>query len=361
MICGLLGPSRAFRGVSSTVALGRGGCAGLSRALSPRATSLSFTDTLQADRTRHSSLRRQHLPANFNSLNGSGRIRSRATFLQSSPSSSFNTATQQNGNSLSVEPSFTWPQLVELFRRPTKSHESFIPSDHPNLALFRRSVAAQQRYEKHKAYLDENWLSAYDYLVFSKFGASYGIERVLVNRGGSDRDAVVNQIGDVGCTNQPGKNSIPPEGYIYRASPSLGEASKYTIDNRMAYLKLVLNDFPYDVEDGIEHWCLWKIGGSSITEGILREELTWAMGELQCIRADGNSGSGCIVREGERTILGGMDRGSGSDVQRKPAAPISDALYWVNPPHLQSMPEIHHAHILVVRSGESPMHRPPPV
>jgi hypothetical protein len=48
---------------------------------------------------------------------------------------------------------------------------------------------------------------------------------------------------------------------------------------------LVPNDFPYDVDEGIEHWCLWKIGGASSTESISMGELAWAIRELRSSRA----------------------------------------------------------------------------
>ena len=155
-------------------------------------------------------------------------------------------------------------------------------------------------------------------MVIDKFGTKFGFEKVLCD-----------------------------ETARFRASPSLAEASKHTIDNQMTYLRLVLNDYPYDIAEGIEHWCLWKIGGKSKTEGILRKELSWAANELQSLHADKNSGSSCVVDKD------GVSSFYELDSSETAPSSVSDMLYWVNPPHLQSMPEIQHAHMLVIRDDQT--------
>jgi hypothetical protein len=172
--------------------------------------------------------------------------------------------------------------------------------------------------------------------------------------GGGDRD-IIDQNED--------ESTILANHHMYRSSTSLSQASKYATERQITYLSLVLNEFPYDVEEGIEHWCLWKIGGSSITEGIVHDELVWALRELQYLRPDESSGSWCIYHQGG---VNAADVGSsGTSLLDKSNVtyahqigrttrpiPIVDTFYWVNPPHLQSMPEIHHAHILVLRTDE---------
>jgi len=296
-----------------------------------------------------------------------GRIESSTTSLRASPSNPV-TTTHASSSSKSceketIEP-FTWPQLINLFRC---SNNNYIPSDHPKLALFRRSASVQESYEDHKKYLDAFWRSAYDYLVVSKFGAGFGFEKVIssyADESSENRSGISNLIED-DCDDDlnSDQNCIPPNsGRIYQARPSLTQASKYTIENEVTYLSLVPNDFPYDVAEGIEHWCLWKIGGCSSTEGILREELSWALKELKnnsnlnLQRVDGNynTGSGCIIKRKEQTISNVVSDSQMplNDLVQLPNL-ILDTLYWVNPPHLQSMPEIHHAHILVLKN-ESP-------
>jgi len=73
---------------------------------------------------------------------------------------------------------------------------------------------------------------------------------------------------------------------------------------------LVPNDFPYYFAEGVEHWVLWKWGG----EGVIQpSEVNQAIHET--FSYDSND---------SRRIL-----------------------YWENPPHLKSLPEIDHVHILV--------------
>ena len=273
-----------------------------------------------------------------------GRIKSRTFLRESSP---FTTATHTGASNTNDYP-FTWPQLKKLFQDPDtpKNQDDYhIPSDHPNLPLYRRSIAAQALYEQHKNYLDDNWRSPYDFLVVSKLGERFGFEKVLVNTIDSE-NTNTNRIGD-NCKQNNNNKCSTPDGYVYQARPSLTQASKYTIENGITYLRLVLNDFPYDVDEGIEHWCLWKIGGTCSTEGITREELTWALKELPLLKADGKSGSGCIITEGQEPAVSFRDTSESSTIPRIDLD--TRTFYWVNPPHLQSMPEIHHAHILALR------------
>lgn len=265
-----------------------------------------------------------------------------------------------------VHQPFTWPRLVELFRktaRDTQDNENYISSKHPNLAGFRRSATAQKSYEQHKQYLEKYWRTPYDYMVIRKFGEDFGFSKVVVSRDDSlnDDSHSCEYNGDV-IIDQPDNKST-----MYQANTSLSQASKYAIEHQITYLSLVLNEFPYDVEHEIEHWCLWKIGGSSISEGIVNEELVWAVRELECLRPDESSGSWCIYHRGgidaaaaatptssRMSLLDGSNISYARQRGNMPRPiPIADSFYWVNPPHLQSMPEIHHAHILVLRSENS--------
>jgi hypothetical protein len=84
----------------------------------------------------------------------------------------------------------------------------------------------------------------------------------------------------------------------WQAVPSLQEST----ETRQV---LVLNDFPYFTEDGIVHHILWKLKGS-----ILPVE----------------------IEEAKKNIQSQMN--------------AVDSLHWINPPHLQSLPDIEHVHIL---------------
>jgi hypothetical protein len=250
---------------------------------------------------------------------------------------------------------FSWSDIIALFRdsddsTSTTTFHNYISSDHPKLALFRRSPAAATLYEDHKQYIDDNWKSGYDYLVYSKFGKEFGFEKELIHVT-KDDPTVATQEG-IECNSNYVRNKlleISPEGYRYQCNPSLSQASDFNIKNGITFLKLVPNDFPYDVEEGIQHWCLWKIGGSCRTEGILMEEIQWALQELNSYDGNSCSSSGLIKQQNElsESAVSNIDKFS--------------TFFWVNPPHLQSMPEIHHAHILCKPNKMGSFASAPPV
>ena len=107
-------------------------------------------------------------------------------------------------------------------------------------------------------------------------------------------------------------------------------------------------------------------------------ELSWAMDELKT-SCNNSVGSSCIIHNNQniyptkithtstmvddvsdktkQSMIIGIS-GKENEYPKKssqPPPPVNnttflDMLYWINPPHLQSMPEIHHAHFLVLRS-----------
>lgn len=105
------------------------------------------------------------------------------------------------------------------------------------------------------------------------------------------------------CTKFPNvfERKMDPESKLYSAHPPLAEAAA-AVD--IPPKVLVPNNFPYYTADGIEHWVLWKLG-----EVCSDEDIEEAKGTLS-------------ERFGD------------------------DMIHWVNPPHLKSLPEIDHVHIL---------------
>lgn len=71
-------------------------------------------------------------------------------------------------------------------------------------------------------------------------------------------------------------------------------------------VSLLPNEFPYFTEEPIQHWVLWKLG-----QDCSEEDVNWAKDQLQ-------------ARIG----------------------PVRDFIHWTNPPHLKSVPDIDHVHIL---------------
>jgi Protein of unknown function (DUF3605) len=80
-------------------------------------------------------------------------------------------------------------------------------------------------------------------------------------------------------------------------------------DVKTVHKRLVLNDFPYYMMDDIDHYVLWKIGG------------------VPCNKDD--------IQEAQHQL-----RQQGYEER---------ILHWTNPPHLKSIPEIDHVHILARR------------
>jgi Protein of unknown function (DUF3605) len=101
-------------------------------------------------------------------------------------------------------------------------------------------------------------------------------------------------------------------------------------NNPAAKFSLVRNVFPYHMEKGIEHYVLWKLGGPP-GAGISKEEIEASVSGLR-----------------KRTPATFIDnKGRNSHVR--------DVLYWVNPPSLQSLPNIRHAHVLCLTT--TPKHK----
>eukprot|EP01082_Thalassiosira_pseudonana_P002359 g1815.t1 g1815 contig11:119289-120533(-) len=302
-------------------------------------------------------------------------LREEASLSSSSTSSSTSNAQTTTPTPNDIEEPFTWQQLIHLFRLPRQTdnniyNDNYIPSSHPNLALFRRSTAVQTTYLKHQRYLKECWRSPYDYLCVQKFGAEFGFERVMVKK--NDGGGGVGNDGSAFTEDESAQNNnnnlssskgtickqelltTPTKGYRYQSCPSLTQASARTIQHKTKYLRLIPNDYPYDLHDGIEHWCLWKIGGAFEGEGILKFELDWALRELHSFGVEDvvNGSSRIIVDCNDNENNEAAESSNGDVVQCNEDHPILDTFYWTNPPHLQSMPEIHHAHILVLRWEE---------
>ena len=92
-------------------------------------------------------------------------------------------------------------------------------------------------------------------------------------------------------------------------------------DEKIVRTRLALNDFPYYFPDHIQHWIYWKL-----YDNITQEDIDQAKQDL------------C-----QKMIIKGDD----GDI-------VPETLHWINPPHLKSLPDIDHVHILVnTRAGTS--------
>lgn len=166
-----------------------------------------------------------------------------------------------------------WAELVDII---------LVQKD---LAKMSRSVEQQRDYEVYKRDLLLEWSSVTDCVLCQKFAT------VFTQR----FDAATHR---------------------YRANPPLRDIAS-------VHTALVKNDFPYFMVPGIEHWVLWKLGGSTLC--CTDADIQTAKAELrQKITSNTNS--------------------TNEDGTNEDTIPM---LCWVNPPHLTSLPEIDHVHILV--------------
>jgi hypothetical protein len=162
-----------------------------------------------------------------------------------------------------------WDELVDIL---------LVQKD---IAKMSRSVEQQRDYEIYKRDLLREWSSVIDHVLCEKFPEVF-------------------------------EKRFDTTTKLYAAYPSLEE---FAVSGCPVHTALVQNDFPYYTADGVEHWVLWKLGGSCSDQDI---------GEAKLQLRD---------RFGD------------------------DMLHWINPPHLKSLPEIDHVHILgkVALRGTAPV------
>jgi Protein of unknown function (DUF3605) len=149
----------------------------------------------------------------------------------------------------------TWDELQQIISQQQQQQ---------HISKLSRSVAQQREYEIFRHHMKQQYTSSLDFLLISKFGI--GVQSA--------------------------------QQFPYRAAQSLAEMKE-------PMTRLVPNDFPYYVQDGIHHYIFWKT-----KEPITEEEIS-----------------------------------SVKDTLRKDYGAI-DILHWINPPALQSLPEIDHVHFL---------------
>ena len=170
---------------------------------------------------------------------------------------------------------FTWDELQEIV------------VDTQDLSLLCRSIPQQYEYEVYKIYLQQNWQSTYDHILCSKLGVPSA--------------EVLDDDDDVSSTRQKQRQQRR------RAIP-LDE-----LPADFPQRSLSPNDFPYYVEEPIQHWVLWILG-----RPCQDADVEWAKDQL-------------------RAKLG----------------PVQEFIHWINPPPLQSIPDIAHVPILCLPAKRS--------
>lgn len=92
-------------------------------------------------------------------------------------------------------------------------------------------------------------------------------------------------------------------------------------------VRLVKNDFPYYTAKGVEHWVLWKLG--------------MGQGSISGSIGGGGQRAPCEIKPDDIFT-------AEADLKIR-LGDVTDCLHWINPPHLKTVPELDHVHILCLR------------
>lgn len=164
--------------------------------------------------------------------------------------------------------------------------QNFVAVHHKKTSITKSSTISKEN----------GYLSVHDYILHTKFN----YEAI---------PGLTDKKSDVNTTESMNASCSEPD-TLPTFSPSWKWKSQVPKDKSAVPSKILTqNDFPYDFEDGIEHWCVWKLGSD-----LAEDDISWGMEELR-----------------KRGIY-------------------KDVLYWVNSINLKSLPNIDHAHIVCLRS-----------
>lgn len=185
---------------------------------------------------------------------------------------------------------YTWDQLKHIIMTEK------------DLALLRRSKEQQVEYEEFRSQLRQNWKSVLDYILCTKF--HWDQERCCHPN--------ITQNNNISST-------TTNKGGLWQAiPPSSNDISK------APQMVLYLNDFPYFMDHNIDHWILWK--------------LDWNADHPNNNNHDASSKTTITNDEIEEAKLNLCQQNTN----------VIETLHWINPPHLKSLPEIDHVHILTL-------------
>lgn len=188
-----------------------------------------------------------------------------------------------------------------------------------DLSKLARSEEQQNTYLKCRADIKNEWESIYDYLLCTKFEFGWDwADAPLDSSSGGDKN------------NLRQRHSTPTfQEYLNDHQQHVKEG-KCNIQ-----LKLCINDFPYYLAPGIEHFVLWKLGGDVTPDEIAKAKLD--------ILKDSQLWATMHDRASDRTYEHNLEQRIVND--------HAVFLHWINPPHLKSLPGIDHVHI-IFHSGQ---------
>ncbi|OEU20865.1 hypothetical protein FRACYDRAFT_234497 [Fragilariopsis cylindrus CCMP1102] len=192
----------------------------------------------------------------------------------------------------------SWKELVQIIN---------IEKDIDKLS---RSQLDQYNYEVFRYYMKKQYLSTVDYLLISKF--NFSSIPVRINKTDDDDGEGVGPEEEENTTDNHDDDSSSSSSSNNENNFKLRAGSTATDSS----ILLVPNDFPYYVEDNVVHYVLWKYNNSNANNNIPTSITEKEINDAQRI------------------------------LERNPAINATEILYWSNPPHLKSIPEIDHVHFL---------------
>ena len=208
-------------------------------------------------------------------------------------------------------------------------------------SLLSRSQQVQSNYMGYVKDMKEEWVSMNDCILYTKFGD------IVIN---NDNDDNENDNLFTKIKNNNGKYTIHPSFEEFKKYPKKN-GNNEDGDNIVIYKRLLLNDYPYFVESNVQHWCLWKLSSgcntttnttttSSSSSRVTEEDIKKAIEELKLM---------AIQEDNERKDTGTINTSNSSSNRHGRLGKVIDTISWINPKHLQSIPDIDHAHILCLR------------
>jgi hypothetical protein len=167
-----------------------------------------------------------------------------------------------------------------------------------NLVELARSEEQKLTYRLGREDIRKSWDCIYDYLLCVKFGFA---------------EAMSEETGK--------KRSVPTFEEL--------RSERGTENSGACRMMLCLNDYPYYLESGIEHWILWKLGGD-----VEEKEIEKAKYKLLCQGV----GRGCDDDGIEMKVHVGSTVPTAPNVKSDLTEMVHDDtifLHWVNPTHLK--------------------------
>eukprot|EP00581_Thalassiosira_minuscula_P032694 CAMPEP_0183777572 /NCGR_PEP_ID=MMETSP0739-20130205/49376_1 /TAXON_ID=385413 /ORGANISM="Thalassiosira miniscula, Strain CCMP1093" /LENGTH=201 /DNA_ID=CAMNT_0026019733 /DNA_START=40 /DNA_END=642 /DNA_ORIENTATION=+ len=128
-----------------------------------------------------------------------------------------------------------------------------------DLSKLARNEEQTKTYRKRRAEIKHDWVSIYDYLLCTKFDFGWVWADVPPeSSGGRDQNNLQHRQ----------KRSTPAFEEILNDQKRPEHEKEHGLK-----LKLCINDFPYYLAPGIEHFVLWKLGGDVTPDEIVKAKL----------------------------------------------------------------------------------------